>query len=111
MKWLPRSLLWRTFALLALLGAITTSAWFLIFSAYERLPRAAQVAQNMASVVNITRAALVMAQPDRRRELLADLSHREGIEIYPAESDDAVATLSDSPFKDRKSTRLNSSHT
>ena len=30
--------------------------------------------------------------------MLADLSHREGIEIYPAESDDAVATLSDSPF-------------
>jgi two-component system osmolarity sensor histidine kinase EnvZ len=39
----------------------------------------------VVSVVNLTRAALVSARPDLRRELLVDLSEREGIEIYPAE--------------------------
>ena len=69
----PRSLLWRTFALLALLGLATTVAWFLIFRTYEQTPRAGQIAQNIVSVVNLTRAALVTAQSELRRDLLIDL--------------------------------------
>ena len=86
----PRSLLWRTFALLALLGVATTVAWFLIFRAHEQTPRAGQIAQNIASVVNLTRAALVTAQPERRRDLLIDLAENQGIEVYPGEFDDQV---------------------
>ena len=71
---LPRSLLWRTFLLLAALVLLTTAAWFQIFRAYEIEPRARALAQNMASVVNLTHVALLTAQPEKRRELLAELA-------------------------------------
>ena len=94
----PRSLLWRTFALLAMLGVATTVAWFLIFRTYEQTPRAGQIAQNIVSVVNLTRAALVAAQSDLRRDLLIDLAEREGIEVYPGESDDQVVAPPATPM-------------
>lgn len=94
----PRSLLWRTFALLALLGVATTVGWFLIFRTYEQTPRASQIAQNIVSVVNLTRAALVTAQSDLRRELLMDLNEREGIEIYTGEADDQIIEPPETPL-------------
>ena len=84
--------------LLALLMLLSVAAWFAIFRAYEREPRARQLAQTLASVANLTRAALVSAHPAARRELLRDLSDREGIHIYPAEAADRVAPLPDSAF-------------
>ncbi len=101
MKLLPRSLLWRTFLLLAVLMLISVVAWFAIFRAYEREPRARQLAQTLVSVANLTRAALISAHPDSRRELLRELSDREGIHIYPAESGDRVEPLPDRPFLHR----------
>jgi two-component system osmolarity sensor histidine kinase EnvZ len=53
--------------------------------AYEREPRARQLAQTLVSVANLTRAALISARPEARRELLRELSDREGIHIYPAD--------------------------
>lgn len=35
------------------------------------------------SVINLTRASLVSADPQRRVELLTELSMREGLRIYP----------------------------
>jgi two-component system osmolarity sensor histidine kinase EnvZ len=86
----PRTLLWRTFLLIAALILAAVAAYFQIFRTYERVPRAAQVAQMVVSVVNLTRAALVSARPDLRRELLLDLSEREGIRVYPAEADEQL---------------------
>lgn len=97
----PKSLLWRTFLLLALLMMLSVAAWFAIFRAYEREPRARQLAQTLVSVANLTRAALVTARADSRRELLRELSDREGIHIYPAEAGDKVLPLPDSPFLQR----------
>ena len=94
----PRSLLWRTFLLLAALVVLTTAAWFEIFRAYENEPRARQLAQNMVSVVNLTRAALVTAQPEKRRELLQELAQREAIQVYPSEPGEAIVPLSDRPL-------------
>ncbi len=94
----PRSLLWRTFALLALLGVATTTTWFLIFRTYEQTPRAGQIAQNIVSVVNLTRVALVTAQSDRRRELLMDLAEHEGVEVYVGEEDDQVLSPPETPL-------------
>lgn len=93
MRLLPQSLLWRTFLLLASLMILAVLAWAAIFARAEREPRAHQLAQMVVSVVNLTRSALVSAQPDRRRELLLELSDREGIRVYPAEDDDKVAPL------------------
>jgi two-component system osmolarity sensor histidine kinase EnvZ len=101
MKLLPRSLLWRTFLLLAVLMLISVAAWFAIFRAYEREPRARQLAQTLVSVANLTRAALISAHPDSRRELLRELSDREGIHIYPAEPNDRIEPLPDRAFLQR----------
>jgi two-component system osmolarity sensor histidine kinase EnvZ len=101
MKLLPRSLLWRTFLFVALLMVLSVAAWFAIFHTYEREPRARQLAQTLVSVVNLTRAALISARPEARRDLLGDLSDREGIHIYPANATDHVAPLPDRPVLHR----------
>jgi two-component system osmolarity sensor histidine kinase EnvZ len=89
----PRSLLWRTFLLVALLMLLSVAAWFAIFHSYEREPRARQLAQTLVSVVNLTRAALISARVDARQELIRDLSDHEGIRLYPAEVDDQIQPL------------------
>jgi len=97
MRLLPRTLLWRTFLLVGLLQLLSVLAWFAIFAHFGREPRALQSAQMAASVVNLTHAALVSARPDKRRDLLLDLSDREGIRVYPAEDDEKLAPLPDDP--------------
>jgi two-component system osmolarity sensor histidine kinase EnvZ len=92
---LPNSLLWRTFLLLALLVIVTTTIWYFIFRAYESEPRARALSQNLITIVNLTRVALITAQPDKRLELLEDLSDREGIQVYPADPGDHVTLLGD----------------
>lgn len=98
MSLLPRTLLWRSFLLIAALMLLSVLAWYQIFRTYEREPRARQLSQMLVSVANLTRAALVAARPEARRELLRDLSDREGIRIYPAEAADTIAPLPDRPF-------------
>ncbi len=98
MRLLPRSLLWRTFLFVALLMVLSMAAWFAIFSTYEREPRARQLAQTLVSIANLTRAALISARPQARRELLRDLSVREGIHVYPADPTDRVEALPDRAF-------------
>ena len=82
MKLLPQSLLWRTMLLLALLLVAGNFAWLQIFRVTEREPRAAQIAQQIASVVNLTRSALITANPAKRFDLLRDLAEQEGIQVY-----------------------------
>ena len=101
MKLLPRSLLWRTFLFVAMLMVLSVAAWFAIFNTYEREPRARQLAQTLISVANLTRAALISARPEARRELLRDLSEREGIHVYPADATDRIEPLPDRPFLQR----------
>ena len=93
MKLWPRSLLWRTFLLIAALMVLSVLAWATIITYTERAPRARQTAQMVVSVVNLTRTALVTAQPERRRDLLWQLSDLEGIRVYPAEDDEVIAPL------------------
>jgi two-component system osmolarity sensor histidine kinase EnvZ len=84
--------------LIALLLVIANLAWVQIFRVSERGPRARQVAQQIASVVNLTRAALITAQPSKRFELLGELSQQEGIQIYSGERGERVTPLPDQPF-------------
>jgi two-component system osmolarity sensor histidine kinase EnvZ len=93
MSLFPRTLLWRSVALIALLLVIAHLAWLQILRASEREPRARQVAQQIVSVVNLTRAALITAQPSKRLELLQDLSQEEGIQVYSAEPGERIAPL------------------
>jgi len=94
----PHTLLWRTFLLVALLMLLSVFAWFAIYRAYDREPHAHQMAQLMESVVNLTRSALITAHPDKRHALLAELSDREGIHIYPVEENETIAPLPNRPF-------------
>ena len=93
MRLLPQSLLWRTFLLIAGLMVVAAMAWAAIFARAEREPRARELAQMVVSVVNLTRAALLTTQPDKRLELLIELSDREGIRVYPAEDEERIAPL------------------
>jgi two-component system osmolarity sensor histidine kinase EnvZ len=93
MRLFPRSLLWRNFVLIAALILIAVAAWFQLFRFSEREPRARQTADLVASVVNLTRVALVTAQPDLRRELLLELQEQEGIRVYPADADERIVPL------------------
>jgi two-component system, OmpR family, osmolarity sensor histidine kinase EnvZ len=93
----PRSLLWRTFILLAALVLATTVASFEIFRNYEIEPRARQISQNLVSIVNITRTALINSRPELRRELLSELAEREGIQVYTVEPGERLAPPADRP--------------
>jgi two-component system osmolarity sensor histidine kinase EnvZ len=93
MRLFPRSLLWRNFVLIAALILLAVAAWFQLFRVSEREPRARQTADLVASVVNLTRVALVTAQPDLRRELLLELQEQEGIRVYPADADERIVPL------------------
>ncbi|MEX0638408.1 MAG: ATP-binding protein, partial [Burkholderiales bacterium] len=77
------TLFWRSFLLIAALIVVSVVASFQIQQVYEREPRARELAQQAVSVVNLTRAALVNADPFLRRELLIELNEREGIRVYP----------------------------
>jgi two-component system osmolarity sensor histidine kinase EnvZ len=93
---LPSSLLWRTFLLITALLLVSLIAWITIVDLSERDARARAIAQQVASIVNLTRVALVAAAPERRIELLRDLAEREGIRVYPSEHEEPVIDLPDS---------------
>jgi len=95
----PRTLLWRSVLLIALLLIVAHLAWLQIFRVSEREPRAQQIAQQIVSAVNLTRAALITAQPGKRLGLLRDISQHEGIQVHLAEPDEIVPPLpSDRPI-------------
>ena len=88
-RWWPQSLLARTVWLIALLLIISQIAWLVLFGLYEREPRAQQIAHRAAAIVNLTRAALLAAQPDKRHSLLLELSQREGVHVLPLAPDES----------------------
>ena len=94
----PRTLMWRSVLLIAMLLAVAHLSWLEIFRASERGPRARQVAQQIVSVVNLTRTALITADPSKRLQLLQDLSQEEGIQVYIGHPGERVAPLGDRPF-------------
>lgn len=101
MRFFPRTLLARTFLLISLLLCFAVGSWLALFALAEREPRAQQVAQLTVSVVNLTRAALIAAEPARRRELLRELDAREGVRVFPAEASDQIVPPPDSRFHAR----------
>ena len=83
-------LFWRTFFLIGALIVASLLSWSLFFRVLERTPRAQQIAWQISSLVNVTRAALVSAQPERRRELLADLARDERVRVGVLEPTDRI---------------------
>lgn len=91
------SLFWRTFLLIVALIVASLLAWAQSFRVFERGPRAQQIAQQVISIVNITKSALLYSDATMRRELLADLTENEGVRVVPRESSDVVTPFPDLP--------------
>ncbi len=87
------SLFWRTFFLLALLLLGSIVAWLQTLRAVEFEPRAIQTAQQLASQVNLSRAALVYADSIARTSLLKTMSDQEGVHIVPREPTDVFVAF------------------
>jgi two-component system osmolarity sensor histidine kinase EnvZ len=89
------SLFARSFLLIALLIVTAVLASFQIYRLYELEPRSRELAQQTVSAVNLTRAALVAADPFLRRQLLVELNDTEGLRVYPATASEKLAALPD----------------
>lgn len=93
----PRTLLWRIFLLVAVLMLASVGVWSAIFSHFDQASQARQTAQTVVSIINLTRTALLNADPALRKDLLLDLATLEGIRIYPAEAQDKTTPMDDTP--------------
>lgn len=82
------SLFWRTFFLLALLLGGGVFAWVQTFRALEFEPRAVQAAQQIASLVNLSRAALQYADGINRITVVKTMSDQEAVRVQPREPAD-----------------------
>jgi two-component system, OmpR family, osmolarity sensor histidine kinase EnvZ len=88
------SLFWRTFLLLTVLLLGTIAAWLQTLRAFELEPRALQTAQQIASLVNLSRAALVHADAIQRVSLIKTMKAQEGVRIFPREPGDQFEDFS-----------------
>ncbi|MDP9044338.1 MAG: ATP-binding protein [Pseudomonadota bacterium] len=82
------SLFWRTFFLIALLLISGVFAWTQTFRALEFEPRATQQAQQIASLVRLTRAALLSSDGINRVALMKGISNQESLKLKPREPGD-----------------------
>ena len=97
----------RAFLLIALLIVAALLASFQIYRVYEREPRSRELAQQTVSTVNLTRAALVNADPVLRRQLLIELNESEGLRVFPVTASEKTEPLPEDALLERVA-RLNS---
>ena len=84
------SLFWRTFLLIGGLLGVCLIAALVTFNATQQAPKAQRLALQIASLVNLTRNALVSAQPQRRVQLLDQIAREEGARVRLLEPSDVV---------------------
>ncbi|MES2912110.1 MAG: ATP-binding protein [Pseudomonadota bacterium] len=82
------SLFWRTFFFLSLLLFGSIVAWLQTFRSLESEPRAIQSAQQLASLVNLSRAALRYSDAIARVSLIKTLADEERVRITMREPKD-----------------------
>ena len=90
---MPLSLFWRTFLLIAALVVACLMLMIQLIRVFDPAPPEQKLAWEVASVVNLTRSALVSAQTDRRYQLLAALAREEGVRVVPLETTDRTEPL------------------
>jgi len=88
------NLFWRTFFLLALLLMGCILAWLQTLRAMELEPRSVQTAHQLASQINLSRAALMHSDAVARVSLLSTMALEEGLYILPREPSDRYVSLS-----------------
>lgn len=87
------SLFWRTFGLVAALILFSLAATLQLVRVFDRAPPEQQLAWEIASVVNLTRSALVSSQGERRTALLDELAREERVRIAVPEAGDRAEPL------------------
>lgn len=92
------SLFWRTFILLALLLTASIFAWVQTFRTLEFEPRSIHASQQIASLVNLSRAALQYADSINRVTLVKTLLDQEAITVKPREPADHFEPFEVNPF-------------
>lgn len=88
----------RTFLLLAALMLVSLLAWLQVFFSMEVGPRASQMAQRVATAINITRTALAHIPDSDHSQLLLDLATNEGIQVYPRNTTDFAQPIPNDEF-------------
>lgn len=101
------SLFWRTFFLLSLLLLGSIVAWLQTFRALEFEPRTLQSAQQLASLVNLSRAALVHSDAIARVSLVKTMAEEEGVRIAPREPGDTFLRFDTNALSHAVSIELN----
>ena len=93
---LPASpnLFWRTFILIMLLIVFSVTGWLQSFRVLNETPYVLGTAQQIVSMANLTRYALVTADPVYRPDLLMVLAKKEGLRVLPKEPSDVIVPLS-----------------
>ncbi|WP_396430244.1 ATP-binding protein [Limnohabitans sp.] len=84
------SLFWRTFFLLALLILCSSLAWLQMFRTQEYEPRILRNAHQIATVVNLTKTALMHSDAIARVALLKMLADEEDVSIQTREPGDKI---------------------
>ena len=102
------NLFWRTFFLLALLLIGSILAWLQTLRALEFEPRTIQTAQQLASLVNLSRAALIHSDAINRVSLIKTMTEQEGLRIVPREPGDTYEPLNTDDLGQRISLELES---
>ena len=100
------TLFWRTFLFLALLLVGSIVAWLQTFRALESEPRAIQSAQQLASLVNLTRAALRYSDAIARVSLIKTLADEERVRIKMREPKDGFDLFEPDQLGERISQEL-----
>lgn len=102
------NLFWRTFFFLALLLFGSILAWLQTFRTLESEPRAIQSAQQVATLVNLTRAALRYSDAIARVSLIKTLADEEHVRIMPREPKDQFEPFVSEEFGDRIANEITS---
>ncbi len=100
------SLFWRTFFFLSLLLFASIVAWIQTFRALESEPRAVQSAQQLASLVNLSRAALRHSDAIASVSLIKILADEGGVRISLREPKDTFVVLNGDNLVRRTSEEL-----
>jgi two-component system osmolarity sensor histidine kinase EnvZ len=100
------SLFWRTFFFLALLLFGSIVAWLQTFRALESEPRAVQSAQQLASLVNLSRAALRYSDSIARVSLIKTLADEEQVRITQREPTDKFEPFESDELGERIAEKL-----
>ena len=95
------SLFWRTFILLSLLMLCSTLVWLLMFRTQEYEPRVLRNAHQIATVVNLTRNALIHTDSIARVSLLKSLDAEEDVRLVVREPGDRVQPFGESSLEVR----------